>query len=175
MRSLRTIAFRVALSAAIAATLTLAFSCVFMAGVAMRRDLALSWDKPPTEPGFVQLLFARGRLQFTTFVGPPATQEPRRWHAGARYRPGVRLGVQIHDGFASRWGIDADLFRSPSGTYFVSGLFLGYPAALAWIAALLLWRRRVGDPHACRSCGYDLRGTPERCPECGTARDATCA
>ena len=50
--------------------------------------------------------------------------------------------------------------------------------ALAWIAAgVLLMRRpdrivRLAYPYrsgACANCGYDMRATPDRCPECGTA------
>ena len=65
---------------------------------------------------------------------------------------------------------------APSGARFVTVPFwflavvFGAPPALVARAA---WRRRAIHPGHCRRCGYDLRASPERCPECGAeSRDA---
>ena len=69
------------------------------------------------------------------------------------------LGIGGSDGLVekSRWLMIPD--------WLLATVF-GVPPA---VAAIRLWRthrrrRRIGH---CRRCGYDLRATPARCPECG--------
>ncbi len=68
-----------------------------------------------------------------------------------------------------KWGIES----IRANTFDADGVSFAY--LIAPIALLLLWlmvrlrrqsrRQRLG---LCRNCGYDMRESPGRCPECGT-------
>jgi hypothetical protein len=45
-----------------------------------------------------------------------------------------------------------------------------FPLPLFWLRDHRQRRRLRRGPHLCLNCGYDLRASPERCPECGTVR-----
>jgi hypothetical protein len=63
---------------------------------------------------------------------------------------------------AARWDTDAVEGSDPA----LASLTALLP--LFWFARAIRHRRRQRSG-LCRKCAYDLRGTPDRCPECGTA------
>jgi hypothetical protein len=105
------------------------------------------------------------------------------WDSGPNRQPRF-----FQDRFYDRSGFawEGDWNRRRTGSNF-SSIESGFTLVLPhWFVALLsailpdLWwrgRRRRLRQHRlahklCVTCGYDLRGTPERCPECGTAPPA---
>jgi hypothetical protein len=60
------------------------------------------------------------------------------------------------------------------GTHAELRIALGWPVLFSLVCLVLVvnQRRMAASGQYCRHCGYDLRATPDRCPECGHASSA---
>lgn len=90
--------------------------------------------------------------------------------------------VPIPSSGGFRWGIPGFSWREGKGgpanspimfdylSVWVPHWFLILITAIPPAIALRRWRRRKRiKPGCCTNCGYDLRASPQRCPECGVA------
>jgi len=97
----------------------------------------------------------------------PYRYGPAPYSRGRLHDTAFFFGIEWSAGEEARsWGT-ADLFM-PSLTlpYWLPALPLAL-FALPWLRRTIIQRRRR-QRGCCLHCGYDLRESPDRCPECGT-------
>ena len=124
----------------------------------------------------IRLASNRGRV---AVVYEPGVLPPGRFADGpSEYRWACLKNLPTYLRSGSVWnalGFDAGAGRTTSGPYVVFPHWL--VVLLTLIPPVAWWRRfrRRLDPTKCANCGYDLRATPDRCPECGTVPPGTIA
>ena len=142
------------------------------------RDWVYFLRPPPTgvRPGWetLELVSDGGVISFARQVVADAPKERFElgdwgWHwtedEYTSWPPEVTLMMRLRPRYQKGPPVSSWLVAAPH--WVVVLLFVGLPATKA-LAALRRRSRARGD--RCVPCGYDLRASPQRCPECGAAR-----
>ena len=164
---------------AVVSLLLWATTCVLWARSGRRSDYA---SVAPAWRHFVCMSFPGG-LKFMTWPQPAQPRglkfasyeyEVRNEYGAWVARPAVswsRLGFDLRPlQFGNQSKPDRGAFELYVPFWFLSAVFLVMP--MSFVVRLARDRRRRRE-HRCARCGYDLRASAGRCPECGAVPESS--
>jgi hypothetical protein len=169
------------IAAAVSLALCVATLTLWLAGRSYRFTIyrfrtPVTWSISTTTRGVVV-----GATRFSGPAAGPAAGEPQ-WQLVTVSATGPTLGVVRWEflGFTASGftHINAPSLTTRTNYFMVPFWFVVMVSGGLSASAVLAWwtrrgRRVLAGQGCCPACGYDLRATPERCPECGTPATTT--
>ena len=153
--------------------LRILFNALTVLSLVLAMFVVALWVRSYQLPEDAHLSLGRGAgLGFRNKAGTlrfvASTYDPARWKnevtTWAPTGPGEYSAPALYRVAVADNGVGGTYVASKLPHWLVLALLMAPPL----IAGALRVKRRARRPaHLCRSCGYDLRATPERCPECG--------
>ena len=134
----------------------------------------LGWAWHRADGSRLAIAFGSGRGGLGAGVSRVPSRGPRgSGHLWRRHATGYYGGADWPSLGRGGMGFYVTAHANPATGVHITGGCAPAPLAFAAVAALPAlavrrWlARRDAHPGLCPRCGYDLRATPERCPECG--------